>query len=974
MANEREIIIKISADGTAAIAGIRNVGESISKLGTSGSMLDTLKNNWVGLAAGVTAAYMSVVKYVEFASDSAKFQNQMKNLDSLGAKYALTAEEITSRMTAASRGLMGMEEAASLAAKQMLAGLSPTQIENMTALAERLSKVWGVSVADAYETVGRAAMTGRDRMLRSSGVLIDMKAAHEQYARAMNVTTSMLDAETKMMIGMQEVARRTPEILAQLAKPAESAASGFGRLRVVILDLKEDLGKVFLQVLGGGYAAMREYPVASAAMAAGLVALGVAASATAATVALTFVPAVKAATAAVWASTVAMMKNPVVLAFAAAVMAAAGAFAYFKGKAKEAEDANNAFQKSLRAEGLEKTTQVVEDMEAALTTYKTRLAEARAESDAMARPKFGEQVSNDFRAAAEETAYWAKMVKDLETKLAGAKKAQAELTSAATEETKRLNKEREKIRKDQADAEADRARKEREGIERNLRDQIAKSGQGPVGRIAEIEAEAALMREKGVKETLVAEWVASQKVRAAEKARIEIDKFAAGTTKNELAELDEQLAAFRRAGATEEDIKRARAAGMAQIAKGYTDKLIEESQRALEIRQANEKTMDDAILVSNIERRKAEQAAAEASAAAQGADASTVIQQKAAHEREILNMKIASIDATNRDNLNLSQSVALDAERLQLLAGIEAIKTKEANDLDIRRMELQREITDLTRQQADILREQGQAQIAKAFTDLGSPGIGQAYNDMANAQQGLEVGPAMGSDVYSQGYQAWAAVQDQKIMAMEEARNLEMARLRAQGMEEAAIIEETETRKAEIRAAYNEYSVQADQTTNQQRVAVVQGYLGMAAGLMEAANSATKGKNKALFNAMKATQIASALISTFSGAAAALAPPPLGLGPIAGIPLAAITVATGLMRIASIQSQKFEGGSASGGSGSMSVPSYSAPSLPSSPTMEKQAAASPIVNFYISGDVVDHDQFARSIVPYINKAVEAGVV
>lgn len=57
------------------------------------------------------------------------------------------------------------------------------------------------------------------------------------------------------------------------------------------------------------------------------------------------------------------------------------------------------------------------------------------------------------------------------------------------------------------------------------------------------------------------------------------------------------------------------------------------------------------------------------------------------------------------------------------------------------------------------------------------------------------------------------------------------------------------------------------------------------------------GENK---EAQKPFKIAEALINTYTGAAAAIAPPPLGLGPVAGIPLAAITIASGLANVAKI--------------------------------------------------------------------------
>lgn len=52
----------------------------------------------------------------------------------------------------------------------------------------------------------------------------------------------------------------------------------------------------------------------------------------------------------------------------------------------------------------------------------------------------------------------------------------------------------------------------------------------------------------------------------------------------------------------------------------------------------------------------------------------------------------------------------------------------------------------------------------------------------------------------------------------------------------------------------------------------------------------------------KALAIAQALIDTYRAATAALTPPPIGLGPLAGLPLAAVTTAVGLANVAKIAS------------------------------------------------------------------------
>ena len=103
----------------------------------------------------------------------------------------------------------------------------------------------------------------------------------------------------------------------------------------------------------------------------------------------------------------------------------------------------------------------------------------------------------------------------------------------------------------------------------------------------------------------------------------------------------------------------------------------------------------------------------------------------------------------------------------------------------------------------------------------------------------------------------------------------------------------------------------------QQKINMVAGSLGAVSNLI--------GKESA---AGKALAIAQATISTYSAAAAALAPPPVGAGPILGPITAGIAVATGLKSVRDIMSTKLPGGESGGGG---SLPSIDTPSVPDSP-------------------------------------------
>lgn len=177
----------------------------------------------------------------------------------------------------------------------------------------------------------------------------------------------------------------------------------------------------------------------------------------------------------------------------------------------------------------------------------------------------------------------------------------------------------------------------------------------------------------------------------------------------------------------------------------------------------------------------------------------------------------------------------------------------------------------------------------------------------------------------------------------------------------------------ELETAHQSYVVMLEQQTNMQRLQQAQMYAQVAMGLVNLASTFTGNKSKALFLATRAIMAAMSIISGHAAAMAALAPPPLGLGPVIGAPLAAAMKALGYINAAAIMATAFMGMSSGGGGsipsvggGGVSAPAAMAPIVEERPYQ-------PIVNVYVYGSVVDHDAFAREIIPSIAKAVEDGV-
>jgi hypothetical protein len=157
---------------------------------------------------------------------------------------------------------------------------------------------------------------------------------------------------------------------------------------------------------------------------------------------------------------------------------------------------------------------------------------------------------------------------------------------------------------------------------------------------------------------------------------------------------------------------------------------------------------------------------------------------------------------------------------------------------------------------------------------------------------------------------------------------------------------------------------------NQQKMAMGAATFGMLGSLSTSLYNMQGKQGGAAFEAMKAFRIGETLMNTYSaavGAYNALASIPY-VGPALGAAAAAAAIVFGMAQVRAITSMK--PGSMGSGGAVGSISQIGMGSAPASAKEEPQGkeTASPVVNVHIYGNVVDHDAFARELVPALTKA------
>ncbi|MFA4871374.1 MAG: hypothetical protein WC623_24460 [Pedobacter sp.] len=156
----------------------------------------------------------------------------------------------------------------------------------------------------------------------------------------------------------------------------------------------------------------------------------------------------------------------------------------------------------------------------------------------------------------------------------------------------------------------------------------------------------------------------------------------------------------------------------------------------------------------------------------------------------------------------------------------------------------------------------------------------------------------------------------------------------------------------------------------QQKIAIAQNTAGMLAGIAYSLYAATGQQSQKAFDVYRAFAKLEVIIGTIRAAQSSYAFGAKWGGPIGGAAMATIAVAAGIARLDQISAMKMP--TPTGLPSPTGIPSPRETITPT-PVAPAETARPVAVNVYVYGSLVDHDAFAREIIPSLQKAVNDGV-
>ena len=334
--------------------------------------------------------------------------------------------------------------------------------------------------------------------------------------------------------------------------------------------------------------------------------------------------------------------------------------------------------------------------------------------------------------------------------------------------------------------------------------------------------------------------------------------------------------------------------------------------------------------------------------------------------------KIRDRQQADADAFEAQQQVTAEAEKKRQedkknLQKLQIIAEQELTQELARRSEVLDEILDKRRELVDTINDAVIAESAggqQLQTDEVLGGLGAGAAEFGNIMAVAE-----GEDPYSE-----------QIRRTEETYEA-LSELNNNYWDTTVSAEENFRRRREsLDAISNRKQIAIEKLANRQKLFVAQNTFGAMASVAQAYYAASDQQSRLALQAYKAFAIAEATVSTIRSVMAAIAWGTEMGSPYLGAALGAAAAAVGAANIAAIASMQVgsNGAAASAGAATStgSVASSSASSTPIGTETSQQETVQPRdvrVTFNIYGDVVDHDEFARKVIPSIQKAYDDGV-
>jgi hypothetical protein len=237
---EIQFLLTLKDQLTAKWLGVTEQMKSSAK-----SMASTFQANWAAITVGWLAVEHIVHQGFEWMQEWAKEQTMKNAFNATLSSMGLNAEEEFARIEKAAAGLMTEGTLAQMSNKWIAMGMDIRQLADLIVVARSKAREMGLSASEAFENITTAIASGRQKMLKSMNISVDIKAAEKAYSDSLGITSGALDDVQKRQAILNAVLQSGKIALDGVATGTSTLNEDIQRMKVQAQEAKEFIGSLF---------------------------------------------------------------------------------------------------------------------------------------------------------------------------------------------------------------------------------------------------------------------------------------------------------------------------------------------------------------------------------------------------------------------------------------------------------------------------------------------------------------------------------------------------------------------------------------------------------------------------------------------------------------------------------------------------------------------------------------------------------
>lgn len=227
----------------------RMVQIDTDQFGRRTSMLDKFKAHWLGTAAAIGAAWMTVTQGWSLAMQAAEGVQQRQSFANMAASHGQSANRIIEDLRRVSGETINTKTMIEKAGTAMTLGIPADKLSSLMEVARATSRITGQSVTEAFSDISLAVARGSRMILDNLGIIVNEEAAYKTLAAQLGKTTEQLTDTEKKTAFMNATLAAGQDIIKRVGVEGLTMAEKMQAAQARMQNFKEVVGIGVLAVI-----------------------------------------------------------------------------------------------------------------------------------------------------------------------------------------------------------------------------------------------------------------------------------------------------------------------------------------------------------------------------------------------------------------------------------------------------------------------------------------------------------------------------------------------------------------------------------------------------------------------------------------------------------------------------------------------------------------------------------------------------